>query len=93
MSRPSIGTLVHASPTSSAKRTTSKKNKIKLDTNPSRPVQVVVIELVEYEAYEVFPTYLVETDLARFSVKDKSIVYSNSSVRRVFPCFNSSQEK
>ena len=48
---PSVCTLV--SPTSSAKKKIVQlKKKIKLDTNPSCPVQVVTIELEEYEAYE-----------------------------------------
>ena len=61
--------------------------KINFDKNPSRPVQVVAIELGEYEAYEVFPTCLIVTDLTRFSVKRQINVYSNSSVRRESPCF------
>ena len=48
--------------------------------------QLVAIELVEYEAYEKGFPYVSSHDLSDsiISSKDKSLVYSNSSVRRVF---------
>ena len=62
---------------------------LQLNTNPSRPVLAVAIELVDYEAYKGFP-YVSNrdmTDMNRFYVKRQINVNSNSSIRREFPCF------